>query len=89
MLIVIYWNAVRVEVLAKLDATTYLTIPFKQVRVRMFLAYICKRSNKWNPTSESFLILMMMSLQKSFSDILSYGLIQLARGYHVVQYHIY
>lgn len=44
MLTVTSWNAVS-KVLEKLDTTTYLTVPFKQVRVRMFLAYVCKRSN--------------------------------------------
>lgn len=44
MLTLTSWNAVS-KVLEKLDTTTYLTVPFKQVRVRMFLAYVCKRSN--------------------------------------------
>ena len=44
MLTVTSWNAVS-KVLEKSDTTTYLTVPFKQVRVRMFLAYVCKRTN--------------------------------------------
>lgn len=44
MLTVTSWNAVS-KVLEKLDTTTYLPVPFKQVRVRMFLAYVCKRTN--------------------------------------------
>lgn len=55
----------------------------------MFLAYIRKGPNQRYPTAEFFLILVMVSLEKSFSDILSSGFIQLTRGNHVVQHHIY
>lgn len=72
-----------------MDATTYLTISFKQERVRMFLAYICKGPDKGNPVTEFLFILMMVSFQKCFSNILSCIFLQLTSSYHVIQHHIY
>ncbi len=80
----ILFKCIKVNIRKKKSSTVKdLTIPLKQKRVWMFLAYVGEGAYKWDAIAEFLLILVVMSLQHGIPHLLPQTLVQLLRCHHV------
>ncbi len=81
----ILFKCIKVNIRKKKSSTVKdLTIPLKQKRVWMFLAYVGEGAYEWDAIAEFLLILVVMSLQHGIPHLLPQTLVQLLRCHHVV-----